>query len=171
MGEYLTRHASAGDLGSLTATFFVLLALTGLALISTWLAFKDVREHKLPGTVVRPAWAASAVLFGSAAVLSGEPSRLLGMAGGAVVLWLLYYLLRRVSRGALGRGDVRLAGMLGTVLGFASPWHVLWATVLGFVVGGLYAVFLLISRRAGAADRVPFGPAMLAGTALSLVLV
>lgn len=93
------------------------------------------------------------------------------MGLGSVGTWLLYFLLRKASKGAIGLGDVRLAGLLGTVLGFASLWNVLWGVVLSFVVGGMIAIVLLISRRAKAQDRVPFGPAMLVGAALALVLV
>lgn len=171
MGEYLMLHASAGGLGSLTATFCVLLTLTALALISTWLLYVDLREHRLPGSVVRPTWAGAAVLLSAAALLSGEPLRILGMGLGSAGTWLLYFLLRKASKGAMGLGDVRLAGLVGTVLGFASLWNVLWGVVLSFVVGGVIAMVLLISGRAKAQDRVPFGPAMLVGTALALVLV
>ncbi|MDO5617515.1 A24 family peptidase [Kocuria sp.] len=171
MGEYLMLHASAGNFGSLAATFCVLLTLTAMALIAAWLIYVDLRDHKLPGVVVRPAWIGSGVLLTVAALLSGEPGRVLGMVLGALGMWLLYYLLRRISGGALGLGDVRLAGLLGTVLGFVSGWAVLWGVILGFVVGGLVAVVLLLSRRARATDRVPFGPSMLVGAALALVLV
>lgn len=171
MGDYLMLHASDGGVGSLMATFFVLLTLTSLALISAWLLYVDLREHRLPGAVVRPTWVGAGILLTAAALLSGEPTRIVGMVLGSVGMWLLYFLLRRASRGALGLGDVRLAGLLGTVLGFASVWNVLWGVVLGFVVGGVIAVFLLISKRAKATDRVPFGPAMLVGAALALVLV
>lgn len=171
MGEYLTLHASAGELSGLVATFCVLLALTGLALVSVWLIYVDLRDHRLPGVVVRPAWAGAAGLLGLAAVLSDQPQRLLGMGLGAIGMWGVYYLLRKASAGALGLGDVRLAAMLGTVLGFASVWTVLWGTILGFLVGGLVAVLLLLTRRAHLTDRVPFGPSMLVGAMLALVLV
>lgn len=171
MGDYLMLHASDGGLSSLTATFLVLLTLTALALISAWLLYMDLREHRLPGAVVRPTWVGAALLLTAAALLSGEPLRILGMALGSAGMWLLYFLLRLASRGALGLGDVRLAGLLGTVLGFASVWNILWGVVLGFVVGGMIAVVLLITKRAGATDRVPFGPAMLVGAALALALV
>lgn len=171
MGEYLTRHASAGDFGSLAAAFCVLLTLTGLAVLCAWLVYVDFRDHRLPGAVVRPAWVCTVLLLGVAALLSGEPRRFLGMAIGSLSLWGLYHLLRLASRGALGLGDVRLAGLLGAALGFVSAWNVLWGTVLAFVFGGLYAVGLLLARRAGPSDRVPFGPAMLAGAVVSLVFV
>ncbi|MDO4255141.1 MAG: A24 family peptidase [Kocuria sp.] len=169
MGDYLTHHATAAHMGSLVATFCVLLTLTGLAVMGAWLVYVDMRDHRLPGAVVRPMWVGTAVLLSAAAFLSGEPGRLFGMLCGSLGLWGLYRSLRAVSRGALGLGDVRLAGLLGTALGFFSLWIVVWAAVLGFVVGGLYALVLLMVRRVGLHDRVPFGPAMLTGTALVLI--
>lgn len=171
MGDFLFLHASAGELRSLIAAFCVLFTLTSLSLVSMWLIFVDVREHKLPGAVVRPVWLGCAVLLTAAALLTQEFTRILFMGVGGVGMWVLYALLHRVSRGALGLGDVRLAGLLGTVLGFVSLWAVLWGVIFGFVSGGIIALGLLATRMVKTTDRIPFGPAMLLGAALALVLI
>ena len=91
-----------------------------------------------------PAWIAAAAGLAGAGLLAGQPARILAMVIGAAALWGLYWLLRRGSSGALGAGDVRLAGLLGTVLGFDSLWLLLWATAAAFVLGGLAALVVVV---------------------------
>jgi leader peptidase (prepilin peptidase)/N-methyltransferase len=59
---------------------------------------------------------------------------------------------------------------LGLALGFRS-WGVLVVGVFAaFAVGGLVSLGLLAARRVGRKDAIPFGPAMVAGAALALVV-
>lgn len=170
MGAIVTGGVGEGAAGW-TAVFLVLLCATGLIVVGAWLAVVDAREHRLPGRVVRPAWALSGACLAAAALLGGEPGRLLGMVLGGFGLWALYGLLRRASQDALGRGDVRLAGLLGTVLGFESGWHVLWGTALGFAAGGAIALGVLALGRGRLSSRIPFGPPMMLGAAAAIVLL
>jgi leader peptidase (prepilin peptidase)/N-methyltransferase len=60
-------------------------------------------------------------------------------------------------------GDVKLAGLIGGVLGYLS-----WATLLvgafcGFLFGAVVGVALIAVGRAGRRSTVPFGPFMIAG--------
>lgn len=170
MGAFVGQAIDAGGAGW-AAAFLVLLTCAGLAVVGVWLAVTDLREHRLPGAVVRPTWLACAICLGAAAQLAGQPQRLLGLVVGAAGLWGLYRLLRACSGGALGRGDVRLAGLLGTALGFVSLPHLLWATLMAFAVGGLWAVAVLLRRGEWLDSRIPFGPPMLIGAAAALILL
>ncbi|MFF0943391.1 hypothetical protein ACFYE2_04085 [Kocuria sp. CPCC 205300] len=82
----------------------------------------------------------------------------------------LYVLLRLLHPAGMGMGDVRLSGLLGMCLGFASVWHAVLGAVAGFVVGGLAGALLLVAGRVGARSRVAFGPAMITG-ALGVLLL
>lgn len=170
MGAIVTGGVGEGAAGW-TAAFLVLLCATGLIMVGLWLSVVDAREHRLPGRVVRPAWVLSGACLAAAALLGGEPVRLAGMVLGGLGLWALYALLRLASHDALGRGDVRLAGLLGTVLGFESGWHVLWGTVLGFAAGGMIALGVLALGRGRLDSRIPFGPPMMLGAAAAVVLL
>lgn len=160
-----------GGAAQWAAAALLLLVLTGLAMVGTWLVVVDLREHRLPGDIVRPAWIAAAAGLAGAGLLAGQPARILAMVIGAAALWGLYWLLRRGSSGALGAGDVRLAGLLGTVLGFDSLWLLLWATAAAFVLGGLAALVVVVRDHKDLQTRIPFGPAMIAGAAAALVVV
>ncbi len=86
-------------------------------------------------------------------VLPG-PAPLPGLIGGAVGMSLLL-LVYLVSRGGMGMGDVKLAALIGLVLGFPQ---VLIALFLGIILGGLTAGVLLISGAKKRKEAIPFGP-------------
>ena len=89
-------------------------------------------------------------------------SSLLGGAAGFGILLVVYL----VFRGAMGRGDVYLAGLIGLVDGYPL---VLVALMVGIVAGGLVGVLLLATRLAGRKDVVPYGPFLAVGAMVSLV--
>ncbi len=118
-------------------------------------------EHKLiPNIVVLPA-AAVALVF---AVLH-DPGRwwvpVIAAAGAAAflgVLWLLY------PRG-MGFGDVKLALLLGAVLGAS----IIPAFAIAFFAGSVLGVALIARGGRGARKTaVPFGPFLAAGALLAL---
>ena len=69
-----------------------------------------------------------------------QSSLLGGLAGFG--LFAVIYLL---SRGKLGMGDVKLAGVIGLMLGYPL---VVSALVLGILLAAVAALFLLVTRRA-----------------------
>jgi leader peptidase (prepilin peptidase)/N-methyltransferase len=70
----------------------------------------------------------------------------------------------------MGFGDVKLAGLLGLYLGWLG-WSPVWiGTLAGFLLGGLAGVALLVARRAHRRTAIPFGPSMLAGALLAVLL-
>jgi leader peptidase (prepilin peptidase)/N-methyltransferase len=69
----------------------------------------------------------------------------------------------------MGLGDVKLAGVLGLFLGFLGWAELVVGAFAGFVLGGLFAIGLLLSRRAGRTSGIPFGPWMVAGAWVGIV--
>jgi leader peptidase (prepilin peptidase)/N-methyltransferase len=70
----------------------------------------------------------------------------------------------------MGLGDVKLAGVLGAFLGF-SGWAALAVGAFGaFLLGGLLSVILLATRVVNRKSGIPFGPWMIAGAWLGLVV-
>lgn len=142
-----------------------------LAVVGVALAFVDVALNRLPDPLTLPSYAVAAVLLGGAAAFTpGGGGRfghaLAGMAG----LFLVYAVQWLIAPAKLGPGDVKLAGVLGLYLGWLGLRAWVLGTGAGFVFGALFALALLISRRAGRGASIAFGPFMLAGT-LAAVLV
>ncbi|MGE3858147.1 MAG: prepilin peptidase, partial [Dehalococcoidia bacterium] len=115
--------------GLLTAWVIVLLAF----------AVHDVRTRRIPNRAVYPAIAVAALL---AAVGPGRPPAdlLAGGTGAGAVFWLL----AAVSRGGVGGGDVKLAVLVGLVVGASRLSAVLAVTALS---GGVLAFVALALGR------------------------
>jgi len=82
----------------------------------------------------------------------------------------MYWLLHVASPHGLGLGDVKLAALLGLPAGWLG-WETVWVTaLLPFLLGGLAALALVATRRATRHTAIAFGPYLLLGWALALML-
>jgi leader peptidase (prepilin peptidase)/N-methyltransferase len=68
----------------------------------------------------------------------------------------------------LGLGDVKLAAVVGLVTGWLGWGIAVVAAFLGFLLGGLAGVALVLAGRAGRRTAIPFGPFMLAGALVAV---
>lgn len=146
----------------------VLTAHLVLLVVGVWLLVVDARTHRLPNRIVLPTLAGSLLLVGAEALLLQDASRLLRSLSAMLVLGGFFLALRLLSRGGMGGGDVKLAAVLGVVLG----WHGWTAVMLGaasaFLLASLYALVLLSLRRATGRTRIAFGPWMILGAAAAI---
>lgn len=170
LAALVARDRSALDLVTLWALLALLLAL----------AVIDLRHFLLPDALV----GALAVVGAGRSLLLSQPGfeqSLLGGATGLLTLGALAMLpwsrLRAraptaqgpgpmAPSGAMGFGDVKLAGAMGIALGLPG---LLVALFLSFVAGGGVGAVLVLSGRAGLKSHIPFGP-FLAGAAAVVLL-
>ena len=94
----------------------------------------------------------------------GAPSVFLNYIAGALfglsVLGALYFL----SRGrAMGFGDVKLAGALGSLMGWPD---IALAVILAFITGAIWGSALILQKKKGMKDSLPFGPFIVLGVVL-----
>lgn len=134
----------------------------------------DLDVHRLPDRIMFPAMIALGAGLVLAALLGGgwEPlvrALLGGLAGGGLYLLIALLSLVRGSL-AVGLGDVKLAALLGAALGWFGWSEVVLGIYGGFVVGGLWALALLVLRRVSWKGDFAYGPAMMVGALLGLVL-
>ncbi|GAB4099050.1 A24 family peptidase [Sinomonas halotolerans] len=156
------------------AFWLVVACLCYFAWMAARLAVIDIRSHLLPNRIVLPSYWAAVPLAAAAAIGTAgavfDLAAVLRVLGGGAVLWLVYFVLRVVYPAGMGFGDVKLAGVLGLYLGFLSWGHLFWGTAAAFLLGGLSGIAIIVSRRGNAKSEMPFGPFMLAGAALTLLL-
>ncbi|MCL5943101.1 MAG: A24 family peptidase, partial [Actinobacteria bacterium] len=133
------------------------LVMAFLAVLVT-ITFIDMDHQIIPDRIVLPA--AGVGLVAASAL---EPGRWwvyvvssLGAAGFLLAIGLLW-------AGGMGFGDVKMALMMGAVLGSA----VIVAMFVSFLVGGLTGVALVLAGRKGRRDKVPFGPFLAVGSAVA----
>jgi len=118
-------------------------------------AIVDVESRRVPNELVLACSVAALLLS-----LAGfGPQPLNALLGGAVGL-ALFILLALIQRGALGMGDVKLAGLIGLLAGYPG---VLAALTIGVIAGGLGALALLLARRVERRSFIPYVPFLAAG--------
>jgi leader peptidase (prepilin peptidase)/N-methyltransferase len=166
---------------AVTAASFVLVALRFgasaelpaflvLCAVGTLLALIDLRHRLLPNRVVLPALGAGALLLLGAAAVGGEWDALLRAGAGAAVLFAVFLVLALLAPAGLAMGDVKLAAVLGLHLGWVSWQAVVLGGATGFVLQAVAALGLLALRRVGRTGELPFGPSMLLGALLVIVV-
>ncbi|ACQ80273.1 peptidase A24A prepilin type IV [Beutenbergia cavernae DSM 12333] len=148
--------ALVGPRAALPATLVVALAATGAGLV-------DAAAHRIPNAIVLPAYPLAVVGYAVAALIDGDGAALVRALAGGAICWSLYALLAWVYPPGLGFGDVKLAGLLGIALGWFGWTHLVVGVVGAFVLGGLAALALLVTRRARRSTAIPFGPWMIGG--------
>ncbi|MBW2174112.1 MAG: prepilin peptidase [Deltaproteobacteria bacterium] len=115
---------------------FLIILLASSLLIA---AVQDLRFQKIPNLVTYPTMGIALVYH----LVTNRLDGLLFSAGGlgvGIAIFILPYLM-----GGMGAGDAKLMGAVGTILG---PKGVFIAFLFTAVIGGVYAlILLLISRR------------------------
>ena len=130
----------------------------------------DFQLQIIPNRIVYPAIFASVPLLTLAALVEHDLSRLGRALIGAVLAWLALLVIHLISPGGMGFGDVRLSFLLGLFLGWLSFSHVISGLFLGFVLGAVVGVVLVVLGIRSRTDHVPFGPFLATGAGL-VVLV
>ncbi len=137
----------------------------GLVAVLLLLAALDVTYRMVPNVVVFPT-AVAAILVGPAASPVGA---LAGALAGLAIFGAIYGLGTWLyGRPPLGMGDVKLAVLIGAVVGIA---YVGQALLLGILLAGLVAGVLLVSRRIERQATLPYGSFLALAGLLVLLLV
>src|SRR5699024_246314 len=103
---------------------------------------------------------------------AGEAWPALGRAVLAgVTLGAAFLVLCLLTPGGLGMGDVKLAALLGLLLGWFGWYYVLLGVLAAFLLGGLVAAGLILTRRAGRHTADAVGPELVGATSSVLVRV
>ncbi len=88
---------------------------------------------------LKPFWPATSILSG---LLAG------------VICFGFFLVVFLINPKGMGMGDIKLAGLIGLALGF--PLGII-ALFIGIFAGGLVAAALLLSRKKGRKDAIPYG--------------
>jgi leader peptidase (prepilin peptidase)/N-methyltransferase len=126
----------------------------------------DLRCLRLPDPVV----GALAALVMVPLAATGEPGRSGRALAAAMLVGLAYLVVALLPGRGLGLGDVKLAAVLGFVLGYLG-WPAVAVGVLApHLINGPVVLYLLATRRAGRHTAVPLGPALLIGALAAVAL-
>ncbi|HEX7834048.1 MAG TPA: prepilin peptidase [Pseudolysinimonas sp.] len=152
----------------LASEISVLVLFLYFAAISLALAVIDVEKRRLPNAIVLPAYIVSAVLLTVAAALTDAWPALLTALLGGVIVGGVYLTLALVRPDAMGLGDVKLAGVIGILLGWVGWDALAVGAIAAFLLGGIVGVAMLVGGR-GRKASLAFGPWMLAGAWIGIL--
>jgi len=138
------------------------------------LAVIDWKVQRLPTRLVYLTMAGVAAGLAFASLVEWDWRPLATAIAGGLLFANAFFLLWFVTKHftgmlVLGFGDVRLAAVLGLLLGWYGLEYVLYGALAGHVLVLLLAVFMSIHERK-LVVRYSFGPSLIAG-ALAVVLV
>lgn len=170
----VTAAASALLAGRLAASWPGPVVLTGVGLcwLLVMLAAIDRDVHRLPDALTLPAYPVALVALAGCAWSVGDWAPFLRALLAGPALAVTFATLARLGPGGpgFGLGDVKLAGVLGLVLGWFGWGHVLLGGYASVLTGGLYAGWLILRRRLDYRGQLAFGPFLGLGAVLALTL-
>ena len=129
----------------------------------------DLRERRLPDRLTLGGFAVVLALVGAQRAherceVTGD-----GALGGAAATAGVLLVLHLASPSGMGFGDVKLGLLLGVLVGGRSVGLVLPALLIAGGLGALAALVQVVRRRRRDVT-LPFGPFLVAGTVLALVI-
>jgi leader peptidase (prepilin peptidase)/N-methyltransferase len=148
---------------------WVLPAFLVLAAGLVALSVIDLEHFLLPNRIVYPLAVGTLVLLALAAV--GDDAwpafgrAILGGLASTTALGALHL----VSPRSMGFGDVKLAFVLGLVLGWLGWSELVLGLFCGFLAGAVVGLALIALRHRGRKDHLPFGPFLAFGTLVVLL--
>jgi leader peptidase (prepilin peptidase)/N-methyltransferase len=129
----------------------------------------DLDTKRLPNRVLFPTFVATAALLVLASAVDQRWGDLGRAAVGAGVSFIALFAVHFARPDGLGFGDVKLAGLLGMILGWLGLTEVALGIYGGFVLGAVGGILLIAAKRARFGRAIPFGPFLAAATILTVL--
>lgn len=133
------------------------------------LAYIDFKTLRIPNLFVIYGLVCRVIILAFEIFLGNEYvwQSLLSEAIAAGALLLAAVLCALIIKNGIGFGDMKLFIVMGFMLGLDGIWG---AIFLALVVSFFIAAFVLITKKKTRKDAIPFGPALVIGTYLSICL-
>ncbi|MEZ4634592.1 MAG: A24 family peptidase [Caldilineaceae bacterium] len=142
-------------LGTPLPLLFFYLALLSLITVI------DLEQRRVPNLLVGPA----AIVALSAAALQ-SPQMLLSAIFAGGIGFVGFLLIGLIRPGAMGGGDIKLAGLIGLITGLP---YVVAALVIGVLAGGIGAAIFMITGRVKRTGSIAYAPYLCAGAVIVLL--
>lgn len=130
------------------------------------IAFIDLQKQIVPDEISLPGIGVGLILSIFVPYISFINSALGVIVGGGIILIIGLAGSALFKKEAMGGGDVKLAAMIG---GFIGWRYIIISLFLGFFLGALAGIFLVLSKIKSREDVVPFGPFIVLGSFITLL--
>ena len=141
-----------------------------LAAVGVALALIDLDVQRLPDVLTLPSYPVGIVLLGVASWAHHDGWTLVRALIGMAVLFAFYFTVAVIAPRGMGFGDVKLSGVIGLYLGWLGWGQLAVGAFAAFAVGALVGIGLILFAGGGRKTKVPFGPFMLVGALLGILL-
>jgi leader peptidase (prepilin peptidase)/N-methyltransferase len=136
-----------------------------------WLSVIDLRTKTLPRRIIYLTAALGLPWLALQSVNTGTPGSLLTSLIGAAAGLIIFGSVHLLTKGALGAGDVRMAVLLGAVLGWINPLLAPLGLLFGLVLAAVTGLILIATGRLSRHEPMALGPFLNLGAFLTVVVV
>jgi len=130
------------------------------------IAFIDLNEQIVPDVISLPGIVIGFILSFFVSYISLINSALGILVGGGIILIIGWGGSIIFKKEAMGGGDVKLAAMIGAFLGWRA---IIISLFLGFFLGALAGIFLIMTKIKKREEAIPFGPFIVLGSFITLL--
>jgi len=130
------------------------------------IAFIDLKEQIVPDVISLPGIVIGFIVSFFVPYISFINSSLGILAGGGIILIIGLAGSLIFKKEAMGGGDVKLAGMIGAFLGWR---YIIILLFLGFFIGAVAGIILILAKIKNREDTIPFGPFIVLGSFITLL--
>jgi leader peptidase (prepilin peptidase)/N-methyltransferase len=130
------------------------------------IAFIDLKEQIIPDIISLPGIIIGLILSFIVPYISFINSALGALVGGGIILIIAWVGSIIFKKEAMGGGDVKLAAMIGAFLGWR---YTIISLFLGFFLGALTGIILIMTKIKKREDAIPFGPFIALGSIITLL--
>jgi len=150
------------------STVFEVVAYSVLIAVGVIQSFEDIDTRRVHVLTTQVVGVGTFLTLSLAALISGEPNGIVRMVVCAIAMWVFFFALNRATQGGIGKGDVRLAPVIGAATGYLSTESFALGLLVIAVGGSLTGLVALL--RQGASARIPFIPVMYTAVVVSVVV-
>ena len=144
----------------LTAILYLLFIISSLIVIFVY----DLKHYIIPDKVIYPA-IAIAIGFNLFNNIQYPISNILSAFNfliPAILAGGFFYAIIVITKGkGMGGGDVKLAFLMGLILGWPV---IIFSVFLAFILGSIVGIYLILTGKKKMKSMVPFGPFLIFGT-------
>jgi leader peptidase (prepilin peptidase)/N-methyltransferase len=130
------------------------------------IAFIDLQEQIIPDVISLPGIVVGLILSFIVPYISFINSALGALVGGGIILIIAGVGSIIFKKEAMGGGDVKLTAMIGAFLGWR---YTIISLFLGFFLGALIGIILIMTRIKKREDAIPFGPFIALGSIITFL--
>jgi len=150
-------------------TFLFTLKRTVLLALLWPIAYTDFVTYRIPNRFIVGGFCGRAAILAAELIFARENliPVLLGEVIASLALFLAAGICTLIAKNSIGGGDLKLFLVMGLFLGLQGTWS---AVFLSLIVSFVIAVVLLATKKKSRKDAIPFGPALMIGTYMSIFL-